>query len=254
MPAIRRTYSQRRSVKSKSTYGAKRRPRADKYKSDVDTTNLNVKARLSTKDTNIAKTTGPFPPRKFYNFEYSNALTQYSPAATTGYVSCKPSDLYDFDNNAGAYFGNKQPLFYDSLLTTTGPYKAYKVHSWVITYTITNQSAGPVTVFGFPSLATSSEMDIVSEMDNWPGVQRLFLSASGGAKSMGTLTVKGGLGDVYPQDITASSLGGSWNASPTAPIYGGVGFSSGTPDNVSVSIAVKATLYTELGVMDSTVS
>jgi len=39
-------------------------------------------------------------------------------------VQVKPNDMYDYDNTGEA--GNKQPLYYDALLSASGPYKQYK--------------------------------------------------------------------------------------------------------------------------------
>lgn len=251
MPAIRRTYSQRRSMKSKSTYGAKRRLWSDKYKVKTDTTNLNVTAWIPRNRTTMALNSGPFKPLMKYNFEYSNALTAYAPATAFGVVSVKPNDLYDFDSSG--HFGNKQPLFYDILLSSTGPYKQYRVLSWVITYTVINNATAPVTVFAQPSLSALNEMDALQEADNYPGVQRLFLSEAGSSNACGTLTVKGSPQDVYPTDKYASSLAGQYNTSPSGLIYGGMCFGA-VSGNVSVSIAIKATLYTQLGQIDALVS
>jgi len=46
-------------------------------------------------------------------------------------VQVKPNDMYDYDNTGEA--GNKQPLYYDALLSASGPYKQYKTISWKTT-------------------------------------------------------------------------------------------------------------------------
>jgi len=43
-------------------------------------------------------------------------------------VQVKPNDMYDYDNTGEA--GNKQPFYYDALLSASGPYKQYKTISW----------------------------------------------------------------------------------------------------------------------------
>jgi len=56
-------------------------------------------------------------------------------------VQVKPNDMYDYDNTGEA--GNKQPLYYDALLSASGPYKQYKTISWKTTWYFMNQTACP---------------------------------------------------------------------------------------------------------------
>jgi len=46
--------------------------------------------------------------------------------------------MYDYDNTGEA--GNKQPLYYDALLSASGPYKQYKTISWKTTWYFMNQN------------------------------------------------------------------------------------------------------------------
>lgn len=260
MPAIRRrpsTYGARAS-KIKAKYMRRISRRGVLRRSDtstIDTTNMNNTGIVGRGSTDLALNSGPFPPKKWVEFEYFNTLTSFVPAALLGTITCKPSDLYDFDNTAGGYYGNKQPLYYDILLSSTGPYKQYKVWSWVITYTVVNNAAGPVTVYAFPTLSGTGEMDQAVEFDNFPGVKKLFLTKSGGGKDIGNITVRGTLMDVYSYDRHSTALAGTYNSSPSVPVYGGIGLYSGDGSTqISVSVAVKAVLHTELSNIDALVS
>jgi len=86
-------------------------------------------------------------------------------------------------------FGNKQPLYFDTLFTASGPYKQYKVHSWKATWTFVNTSATPQSIWVIPPIAAAAEIDSAAEADNFPGVKRLYLAPNGGGDSKGTVTV-----------------------------------------------------------------
>lgn len=255
MPAMKRSYSSRRGQYKKK--GSFKRPAKSSLRrtdtSTIDTTNTNNSGRVNSRSTDLSLFPSPFPPKKWVNFEYTSPLTAYAVANATGSISCKPSDLYDFDASGGNVFGNKQPLYYDTLLTGTGPYRQFKVWSWVITYTIVNNANAAITVYGLPTIASAGELDIASEFDNYPGVKKLFLTSITGSKNIGTITVRGALTDVYPFDKHSTALSGTYNASPTVPVYAGLGFvtAAGTVD---VHVAVKATMWTEIGNVDALVS
>lgn len=250
MPAIRTSSSTKRSKPYYRRTTGMKRPGGS---SQIDTTNINNTGRVPSSKTDLALFPSPFPPKKWVNFEYTSPLTAYAPGGATASLACKPSDLYDFDGTAGGTFGNKQPLYYDALMTGTGPYRQFKVWSWVITYTIVNNAIAPLTVYAFPSISAASELDLASEMDNFPGVKKLFLTSDTGSKNIGTITVKGALTDVYPFDKHSTALSGSYNASPSVPVFAGLGFVTPT-GNVDVYVSVKATMYAELGNVDALVS
>jgi len=54
-------------------------------------------------------------------FLYENALSKVSGGTNVVTVQVKPNDMYDYDSTGDA--GNKQPLYYDALLSASGPYK-----------------------------------------------------------------------------------------------------------------------------------
>lgn len=197
----------------------------------------------------------PFHGRKFMTFEYLNALTLSGLAASEGVIQCSPNDMFDFDKS-GSVLGNKQPLYYDTFLTSSGPYKTFKVWSWETTYTvINNATTTPITVWAFPPTAATAEIDSAAEADNFPGVQVLYLTALTGSKNTGTITVKGHVADVFPEYDKDASLTGAFNGSPGSPCYQGLYIKAGdgatTP---SVYVAVRHLFYAELGTVDALVS
>lgn len=204
--------------------------------------------------TTLANASGPFTNKFLTTFEYQNELTLMTGATNLTLLSVLYNSMFDFDKNGN--FGNKQPLYYDQLLSASGPYKQYKVLSWVTTFTISNVTANlPLTVWLLPPMAASAEIDSAAEADNFPGVKRLYLTGGGGSKSMGSFTVKGHVKDVYPGYADDNNIVGNYNSDPALPCYGGIivkGADGSTAP--SVYVAVKHMALTECSFVDSIVS
>jgi len=204
--------------------------------------------------TTLARAPGPFKNKKMVTFEYQNELTVMGGATNLTIMSTMPNSLYDYDKHG--IFGNKQPLFYDALLSASGPYKQYKVISWTTTYTILNTSTTvPITCWAIPPVPAQAEIDSAAEADNFPGVERLYLTGGSGSKNMGTLTVSGHIADVYPGYVDDNNIVGNYNSDPSLTIYGGLivkGADGSTAP--SVYVAVKHMTYCELSFVDALVS
>jgi len=213
-----------------------------------------ITGKVSSSATTLAVAPGPFTGRKFMTFLYENQLTQIGGSANVMTVVCKPNDMYDFDNSGDT--GNKQPLYFDTLLTASGPYRTYKVISWKTTYYFINNTATtPVDIFVSPPIAGTGEFDSLAEADNFPGVKRLRLTASGGSKSHGSITIKGHIKDVYPTISDDSNFIGNYNTSPSTIVYQAVvvrGSDGSTAPSIYVSVKHEA--YTELSFVDALVS
>lgn len=206
--------------------------------------------------TTLAQYPGPFTGVKKVTFIYENELTVVGGASNllTAAIAC--NSLFDVDKSGSSCFGNKQPLYYDTLLTVSGPYRQYKVISWKTTYTILNKSTTcPITVWALPPHTSTAELDSAAEADNWPGVKRLYLGSSGDSKNQGTMTVKGHVNDVYKTMEGDVNLVGPYNGDPASIIYGGLVIhgSDGTTAP-SVYVAIKHEAYAELTYLDSLVS
>lgn len=204
--------------------------------------------------TTLSKAPGPFTGRKFVTLLYENAFQQIGGSANVMTVVTKPNDMYDYDNSGDA--GNKQPLYYDFLLTASGPYRNYKVISWKTTYYFVNNTATtPVDIFISPPIAGTAEFDSLAEADNFPGVKRLRLTASTGSKSMGQVTITGHTKDVYPTLSNDKDFVGNYNTSPATLIYQ-VALVRGSDGSTapSVYVSVKHEAYCELSYVDALVS
>jgi len=217
------------------------------------------KLKAKTSKTTLQRLDGPgqpFPRLKVVNLIYENALTTASfSGAASGVLGTKPNSAYDYDNSSGASFGNKQPLYYDTLLSVSGPYKNYKVDSWTTTYTVVNDGDAAVTVFAMPPVTGTSEIDSVTEADNFPGVKRLYLTAKTGSKSYGTITVNGNLKDAYPSATGDLGFVGAYNTDPAYLVYSGlIAASADGTTALSLKVAVRHVMHTTLQVIDALVS
>lgn len=200
------------------------------------------------------KPDGPFPASKKMTMVYENALAPISGAAAFLSKSVKYNSLYDFDNGTGD-LGNKQPLYFDTLLTASGPYKQFKVHSWKATWTFINTSATPQTVWVIPPVAAAAEIDSAAEADNFPGVERLYLAPNGSGASKGVCTVYGSIADVYSTFTGDQGFIGGYNSDPTYLVYGGFCIASADGSTaISGYVAVRVEFLTTLNDIDALVS
>lgn len=103
-----------------------------------------------------------------------------------------PYSLYDVD--VDNTFGNNQPLYFDQLCSTQGPYNSFRVKSYSMKFTIINTSSAPLIVYLADSKQFTggiAENDTPDEIRNFPGVKKMLLTASGGSKSHGTISIRG---------------------------------------------------------------
>lgn len=212
-----------------------------------------IGGRVDPKSTTLAKSVSPFTGVKYVTFVYDNGLTAMANNATYVSANIVCNGAFDVDNNLGAYFGNKQPLYFDTLISAAGPYKQYKVISWETTYTVISQTAVPCNVYFMPPISAGSEIDSVAEAENFPGVTKRYLTAKDGASNKTTVTVKGHIDDVYP--CQWDGLNGTVSANPSLAVIGGllVATADGTT-NVTAYVAIEHKMYTELQVVDALVS
>lgn len=212
-----------------------------------------IAGRIDPRYTTLAKSISPFTGVKYVTFVYENGLTAMANNATYVSANIVCNGAYDVDNNVGAYFGNKQPLYFDTLMSASGPYKQYKVISWETKYTLISQSTVPCNVYFIPPISAGSEIDSVAEAENFPGVTKRYLTAKDGSNNKCTVTVKGHIDDVYPCQF--DGLNGTISQNPSLSIIGGllVASADGTT-NVTAYVSIEHKMYTELQVVDALVS
>lgn len=160
--------------------------------------------------------TRPFPPVMpcvlTYQGEFGDSIS--SGAAAVAYTQWRPNDLYDFDVSGN--FGNKQPLYYDQLLSATGPYKRYMVYAWKTTLTIFNTSDIPLEIFVDTNTMNSlTDADTVTEIANRRGVIKRLITAQANAKPYTTISWFKNLNSIVPgARASINEWGGYYTGSP----------------------------------------
>lgn len=177
-----------------------------------------AKRRLRTKAL-VPYKRDPFPPIwRNINMRYQDApgYTMSFPGGVSYYNSFSmfPTSLYDYDYSGA--IGNKQPLYFDTLFTSQGPYLFYRVKRWKTVITVVNLSTVPVVVYaGHASITGNTvELDTPTEMQNFPDIKKVFLTEKGGEKCIATITLYGDLSKIAP-NFKDSDFTGSYNSSPT---------------------------------------
>jgi len=238
----------------KRTYSTTVETQAPKGRSRSQTPAPAKKRRMAKKTTLQTADKGiPFPRSKTVNLIYENQLSYVNSATAFYNYSVLLNSAYDFDK--GTVLGNKQPLYYDSVLSASGPYRFFKVKSWKTTWTFVNHGAKPITVWISPPVSGTGELDSAAELDNFPGVKRIYLTEAGGSKTLGSVVTNGNIADVYKAGDKDFSFYGSYNTDPSYTIYGGFGVQSSDATATPLfSVAVRHEMLTELDVVDALVS
>lgn len=203
--------------------------------------------------TTLSRAIGPFTGKKFVELIYWQTPLLQTTTAGGSFLEVRPNSAFDYDVTGN--LGNKQPMFYDSLMTASGPYKSYKVISWKTTWTFINASTLGVNIWVSPPVLASSECDSVAEAEEFPGVKKITLTAESGSKGMTTCTVTGSYKDVYPSAGGAVEFLAAYNANPAAAIAATVVYQPA--DGAAVTklyVGVKHIMYCELGQLDNVVS
>ena len=154
---------------------------------------------------------------------------------------------FDFENR----FNDKQPLYFDTLLTATGPYRQYKVNAWKTTFKIVNMDATRALAIYYDSGAVNNgtDADTYSEMKNRPGVISRILTPLSGSRAITTISRFQTLKQCVASTSNDLNYTGTYGGNPTIPIYGSL--LSATIDNsvtahtvqIEVSHVFYCTLY-----------
>lgn len=196
-----------------------------------------------------------FPDVLNTTLRYNSTMARVNPAAASYYFSIIANAMYDFDFDN--VLGNKQPLYFDELLTNDGPYKSYTCSKWNTKIQIINQSTLPLMVY-YAQTSSVGNSDSLLEVQNMPNVRELILTPSGGDKDSGVILAPGSLSEIYgtkrlnPGDVT-----GTPSTNPTIPAYGTLFFYNpggvvGTP--VDAWVKVVHDFNVELSTADAIVS
>lgn len=205
------------------------------------------------KQTTLSRSLGPFQGKKFVELVYDQAPLAQTTTAGGTFFAVVSNSAFDFDNTGN--LGNKQPQYYDTLLTSSGPYKSYKVISWKTTWTFVNASPVGLNIWVSPPITATAECDSVAEADDFPGVKKLTLTAESGSKSTGKLTTTGHFRDVYPALPYTTNAIAAFSASPSATCFQTVVYQPADGAAATKLYAgVRHVMYCELGQLDAIVS
>lgn len=210
----------------------------------------NITGKVTPGRTTLASYGGPFSGKKSLTFLYQTGLREVTAVAgATSYARIVCNGMFDVDYDN--LLDNKQPLYFDTLLSSTGPYQQYKVISWKTTWNLINETDKAVTVWVVPAGVGAGDLDTPTEVANYPGVKRIFLAAKGGM-DRSSCTVTGHFKDMYPSMTQDNGLIGVYNSNPGNAIYGGIVVQNSDLTNIPVlKVAVKHEAYTELQNVDA---
>lgn len=181
----------------------------------------------------------PFPPKFRTKLTYAPASTYWTPATNTAVAQYALNGLFQ-PEIAGAVFGTGiQPLYFDQLCTSTGPYKQYKVHGWKGVIRLINVSGQyddtPSTsardsweVIFQQGFELAAEGDTNAELQSAPNIQRYILPNGfvGGSKSCLEIPFNGKVRDFVDSTVEDSSMAGAYTGNPSVVVYGNLGVRS----------------------------
>lgn len=203
--------------------------------------------------TTLARSLGPFTGKKFVELIYWQTPLLQTTTAGGSFLEVRPNSAFDYDVTGN--LGNKQPMYYDSLMTASGPYKSYKVVSWKTTWTFVNASTVGVNIWVSPPVLTSSECDSVAEAEEFPGVKKITLTSESGSKGIATCTITGSYKDVYPAAIGTDAQFAAYNANPAGAIAATIVYQPADASSVTkLYVGVKHVMNCILGQVDNVVS
>lgn len=210
------------------------------------------RSRKTPRDTTLTSAKSPFPIQKTVSFSYT-ATVNRAPATASDLLQVCPNDIFDFDYSN--VLANKQPLYYDTFLSTNGPYKAFMVKRWELTYTIVNKSIDGIFVYYLPTTGSVTELDTIAEMYDFPGVKIDVLGANSSGSNKKKFTIKGNLADVFGKHVDESSCTGAFATSPSARLFSGIAIAScnGTT-TLDYAVLIEAKMITDLFTVDAVIS
>jgi hypothetical protein len=192
------------------------------------------------------------PATKIVTFQYDSVLAAVSSIGQVLSLPVALNDINDFDRSTGNAFGNKQPLYHDTLVNSSN-YTNTRVESWEVTFSIVNTGTTPMQVFCVSASNSTAAFDSETKASNLPGVQKIDLTSGLGSKSHCTVTIYGTPKDLYSGYPMDSGLSAGFSGSPANVVFGGITLyvPSGT---INATVSVKAKLRTKLFVRTAVIS
>lgn len=148
---------------------------------------------------------------------------------------------YDFDYSN--LMTNKQPLGWDNLMNAS-MYRAYRVQSWVTTFTVINRGAYPLRVLYAQSNGVT-DCNAVSEAMNWPGVVMKSIGPSTGLNKV-TFTVPGNVRRICPEYRDQAAQGAAYSTGPAATATGNLILYDSAGNAIDVDVQVSHVFHTSI--------
>lgn len=198
----------------------------------------------------VSKITGPVDINPF-PLTYRTKLTWHpatvNKAGTANAVyQIKVNDCFQPDG--GSAFGAGQPLYFDQICSSTGPYKSFIVHGWKARIDVINSTgAGDTVPYQTKADAVeaivqqgyeiSAEGDTNAELQSAPNRQVVLLSPALEAPgNRHTFYMQGKTSNYTTLPAYDSTLAGNFGASPGVVIFLNLGFRSVVGDNFDLFI------------------
>lgn len=242
--------------RSKAKYPKPAKARRARRKTRTTTTTTTV-SKSGSSMSRMGRSLGPFPIRMNTKLVYKAPSTTIPSGGILSYagLTLDLNNMYDFDYNN--VLGNKQPLFYDQVLSVDGPYKYYKVNAWKTTIKFINLSDKALFVYYDPCTAQVTESDTPIEIENRRGIQSFTLTAQSNSKPMVTIKKFQTLKSFFPNSVNSSeNFSAGYNASPTTHAYANLLWKTidGSVGVFNVAVQVQHIFYCTLYNADSIVS
>jgi len=159
-----------------------------------------------------------FPDVLKTTLRYDSNLIRVTSAITNPvYGTFRLNSPYDFDYDN--LFDNKQPLYFDTLVTSTGPFKQFKCVSWKTRLTVINASSEPLN-FWWGQSDTISEIDTVTELQNRPLVTRVMVGPKGSTGDRQVINSTGSVFKTLGSTVNPANLTGGSATDPATVVYG----------------------------------
>lgn len=191
----------------------------------------------------------PFPSKRNFRLLYqepSQSLSNQAGVFNYRITQFRLNSCWDFDFTGDFY--NKQPLYYDTIFNTTGPYKRYRVNAWKTTFTVINIDATRALNIYYDQgvQSNTTESDTPIEMKNRAGVIYKLLTPSGGPRSMTTFSSYRKITDFIPKEASSGAdLASYFDTNPATQIFGSLMAETldGSTAAFSFAVAIKHVFY-----------
>lgn len=190
----------------------------------------------------------PFPPVYRTKVTWAPAATMWTPGSNNAVIQFKLNSVFDCE--LSSVFTPQQPLFFDSICTSTGPYKQFKVIGWRGKITMVNMGGQsddtPSTslrdtyeILYQQGYELSAEGDTNTELQSAPNLQRHLLPGIvNGSASQKSIYFQGKCRDFFATTADDSTLVGNYAADPAIIVYGSFGARSLNSKNILLGLQV----------------